>query len=373
MNARDSVLPTFLLSERSKAQLVWLAENAGIPLDEAVSLLIELYRMQQEFDDPDLDDLRVVVRLREACGAAEITASDLRTAVEFTAGLRKRGLTLDDIQTTLQVAADLADAGLYLEDAVAVVALMKALKKAGINARVPEQLGAALKRFDALGYEPKQLGRMANLWEQLHALDLGLDDLERLLAQYRQLAELGLDARTAADLATAFDLAGVPAGQHAAVLGKAITLGQTGIALAGLQAERETCVQDLRRLQAEQAVLHETLTASRDEQARIQQEAIEATERVAALREEAAKRADAIATAGALEQFFHGNLDAADPFLAKVAILRQLRRTRPGQFPNFEISLSVAIQAQMRQFLTQISEAPPAAPAPGSAGPSADG
>jgi hypothetical protein len=109
MNARDSVLPTFLLSERSKAQLVWLAENAGIPLDEVVSLLIEQYRMQQEFDDPALDDLRTVVRLREACGAAEITARNLRTAVEFTAGLRQRGLTLDDIQPTLQVAADLAD------------------------------------------------------------------------------------------------------------------------------------------------------------------------------------------------------------------------------------------------------------------------
>ena len=373
MNARDSVLPTFLLSERSKAQLVWLAENAGIPLDEAVSLLIEQYRMQQEFDDPALDDLRTVVRLREACGAAEITTSALRTAVEFTAALRQRGLTLDDIQPALQVAADLADSGLYLEDAVAVVALMKALKRAGINARVPEQLGAALKRFDALGYEPKQLGRMAGLWEQLTALDLGLDDLERLLAQYRQLAELGLDARTAADLATAFDLAGVPAGQRAAVLGKATALGQTGIALADLQAERETCVQELRRLQAEQAVLQETLKAGRDEQARIQQEATEAKERVGALREEAAKEEDAIATAGALQHLLRGNVDAAQPFFAQVITLCQLRRTRPGLFPNFETNLSAAIQAQVRQFLARISETPPAALAPGSADPSANG
>jgi len=372
MSSRDSVLPTFLLSERSKAQLVWLAENAGIPLDEAVSLLIELYRMQQEFDDPALDDLRAVVRLREACGAAEITASALRTAVEFTAALRQRGLTLEDIQPALQVAADLADAGLYLEDAIAVVALMKALKKAGINARVPEQLGAALKRFDALGYEPKRLGRMAKLWEQLHALDLGLDDLERLLAQYRQLSELGLDARAAADLATAFDLAGVPAEQRAEVLGKAITLGQTGIALAGLQAERETCLQELRRLQADQAVLRETLKAGRDEQARIEQEETAARARVAALREEAAKEEDAIATAGAFEQFLHGNPDAAHTFFAKVITLHQLRRTRPGQFPNFETGLSVAIQAQVRQFLARISETAPAAPAPGSAGPSAN-
>ncbi len=373
MSSRDSVLPTFLLSERSKAQLVWLAENAGIPLDEAVALLIEQYRMQQEFDDPALDDLRAVVRLREACGAAEITASALRTAVEFTGALRQRGLTLDDIQPTLQVAADLAEAGLSLEEAVVVVALMKALKKAGINARVPEQLGAALKRFDALGYEPKQLGRMAKLWEQLSALDLGLDDLERLLAQYRQLAELGLDARTAADLATAFDLAGVPAGQRAAVLGKAIALGQTGIALADLQAERETCLQELRRLQAEQAVLRETLKASRDEQARIQQEATEAKERVGALREEAAKEEDAIATAGALQHLLRGNVDAAQPFFAQVITLCQLRRTRPGLFPNFEASLSAAIQAQVRQFLARISETPPAALAPGSADPSANG
>jgi len=373
MNSRDSVLPTFLLSERSKAQLVWLAENAGIPLDEAVSLLIELYRMQQEFDDPNLDDLRTVVRLREACGAAEITASDLRTAVEFSAGLRKRGLTLDDIQTTLQVAADLADAGLYLEDAVAVVALMKALRKAGINARVPEQLGAALRRFNALGYEPKQVGRVAKLWEQMQALDLGLDDLERLLAQYRQLATLGLDARAAADLATVCDLAAVPDGQRAAVLGKAITLAQAGIALADLQAERDTRSQELRRLQAEQAALQETLKASRDEQARIEQEETEARARVTALREEAAQAEDAIVTARAIQHLFLGNLDAADPFFAKVITLRHLRRTRPGLFPGFETMLSAGIQAQVRQFLSRICEGPLGAPPPGAVGPAANG
>jgi hypothetical protein len=373
MNARNSVLPTFLLSERSKALLVWLAENAGISLDEAVYLLIELYRMQQEFNDNALDDLRAVVQLREACGAANIAIGDLRTAVELTAGLRARGLTLDHLQTTLQVAADLAEAGLYLEDAVAVVELMKALKKAGVNARLPEQLGAALKRYDALGYDPKQLGRVAKLWEQLKALNLGLDDLEHLIAQYGQLAELGLDARAAADLATAFDLAGVPAVQRTKLLGNAITLGQAGIGLADLQAERETCLQELRRRQAEQALLEETLKASRDEFARIQQEAAEAKERVAALREEAATQEDAIATTGALEQFFRGNLAAADPFFAKVATLRQLRRTRPGQFPNFETALSVAIQAQVRQFLTRISETPATAPELGSAGPSKNG
>lgn len=372
MNARDSVLPTFTLSERSKARLVWLAENAGISLDEAVYLLIELYRMQ-EFNDNDLDDLRAAVQLREACSAANIAISDLRTAVELTAGLRQRGLTLDHIQTTLQVAADLAEAGLYLEEAVAVVDLMKALKKAGINARVPEQLGAALERYDALGYAPKPIARMAKLWEQLKALGLGLDDLERLLAQHHQLAELGMDARAAVDLATAFDLARVPDVQRAEVLGKAITLGQTGIALADLQAERETRSHELRRLQAEQAVLQEILKAGRDEQALVEQEETEARARVTTLREDAAKADDAMAAARALQHLFLGNLDAADPFFAKVITLRQLRRTRPGQFPEFEAMLSVAIQGQVRQFLARICEAPLAAPAPGAVGPSANG
>jgi hypothetical protein len=253
------------------------------------------------------------------------------------------------------------------------VELMKAIKKAGINARLPEQLGAALKRYDALGYEPKQLGRVAKLWEQLKALNLGLDDLEHPLAQYRQLAELGLDARAVADLATAFALAGVPAAQRAEVLGNAITLGQAGIALAALHAEQETCSQELRRRQAEQALLEETLKASRDESARIQQEAAEAKERVAALREEAATQEGTIATAEALEQLLRGNLAAADPFFAKVATLRQLRRTRPGQFPGFETMLSDAIQARVRQFLSRICTAPLAASAPDAVGPSANG
>ncbi len=371
MNSRDSVLPTFMISERSKAQLVWLAENDRVPLDEAVHILIDIYQMQ--YNGNDLDDLRTVVQLREACGAAEITVSDLRTAVGLAAGLQARGLTLDHIQTTLQVAEDLAEAGLYLEEAIAVVDLMKALKKAGINARVPEQLGAALKRYEALGYEPKQITRLAKLWEQLKALDLGLDDLEHLLAQHRQLAELGLDTRAAADLATAFDFVGVPDGQRSEVLLKAISLGQAGIALADVQAERETLSQELGRLQAEQVALQETLKVGRDEQTRTQQEETKARERVAALREEAAKEEDAMATALALQHFLLGNLDAAHPFFAKVNIVHQLLRTRPGQFPNFETTLSAAIQAQVRQFLTRICEAPLAAPAPGSTSPSANG
>jgi hypothetical protein len=132
-------------------------------------------------------------------------------------------------------------------------------------------------------------------------------------------------------------------------------------------------VRELRRLQAEQAVLQETLKAGRDEQARIQQEATEAKERVGALREEAAKEEDAIATAGALQHLLRGNVDAAQPFFAQVITLCQLRRTRPGLFPNFETNLSAAIQAQVRQFLARISETPPAALAPGSADPSANG
>lgn len=373
MNSRDSMLPTFTLSDRSKAQLVWLAENAETSLDEAVYLLVESYRMQQQFDRTDLDDLRAVVQLREACGAAAIAISDLRTAVELAAGLRARGLTLDHIQTTLQVAADLGEAGLCLEEAVAVVDLMKVLKKAGINARVLEQLGAALTRYEALGYEPKQLARLAKLSEQLRALNLGLDDLERLLAQHRQLAELGLDTRAAADLATAFALAGVPDAQRSDVLRDATSLGRAGIALADVQAERETLSRELRRLRAEQAGVQETLEAGHDEQARIRQEQTEARARVAALREEAAKQEDAIATALALQHFLLGNLDAAHPFFAQVTTLHQLRRTRPGQSPNFETTLSAAIQTQVRQFLTRICEAPLAPPAPGPVGPSANG
>ena len=210
MTSRDSMLPTFAISDRSKALMVWLGEDALAPLDQVVEILVEIYRMQRA-DDVSLQDLLAVVRLRDECETAEIAVSDLRAAVQLTVGLRERGLTLlDDIPTTLAVAKELDEAGLSLKDAVAVARFMKAIKKAGIDPGLPEQLQAALDRYASVGYEAKQISRLASLWERLRDLGIGLDNLESVVAQVGRLAELGMNGSAAEALAAALSLASVP-------------------------------------------------------------------------------------------------------------------------------------------------------------------
>jgi hypothetical protein len=357
MTPRDSMLPTFNISDRTKGLMAWLAVDAGISLDEVVDVLVEDYRMRQG-DGLDFEDLQAVVRLREACETTEIAVSDLRIAVELTAGLRERGLTVDHIQTTLQVAEDLAEAGLSLKEAVAVAGLIKAMRKAGVDPRLPEYLGAALQRYGVLGYDPKQITRLAELWERLRGLGLGLDDLEPVLARLSGLTALGLDVETAEALATGLDLAGIPEALRGDVLTKAVQLGQAGVALAEVQADRETCQGEAQQLRDEQAAIQDALAVDQDALTGMQQEQDEARTALAALREQAVLYTDAIAAGMALQDFLLGNLDAADVFFTRVVAIREIRRTGSALFPGIETTLTEAIQRGVREFLARISTLP---------------
>jgi len=253
--ARESMLPHFSISDQTKGEITWLAQEARVPLDRAVHILVEIYRLQMA-NQNDLWDLETIVQLREACEVTEVAVSDLRDALELFAGLRRRGLTLDDLRTTGQVADDLAAAGLGLEDAVAVSDLMKALKKAGTDARVPERLETALTRFAALGYEPKRLGRLAELWDRLKAQRVSLGELDDLVTQIGHVRAAGLDMPSAAALATALELAAVPTAQRPQLLAAVVEKGLVHIELADLRAERDALREELQQLRA-QRVAHD--------------------------------------------------------------------------------------------------------------------
>lgn len=357
------MLPTFAISDRTKARLVWLAEDAGISLDQVVHVLVDDYRMHQG-DGLDFEDLLAVVRLREACETAEIAVSDLRIAVGLTAGLRERGLTLDHTQTTLQVAEDLGESGLSLKEAVAVAGLMKAMRKAGVDPRLPEQLGAALQRYGVLGYEPKQITRLAALWERLRGLGLGLDDLEPVLARLSRLTKLGLDGETAEVLATGLNLASIPEAQRGDVLAKAVELGQAGIALAEVQGDRDARQEKVQWLRDEEAALQDALAAGQEELARVHEERDGVRAHLGALREKVTLVEDAITAGMALQDFLLGNLDAADGFFTRVAAIREIRRKGSAQFPGIETTLTETIQRDVRDFLTRISTLPLPPPLP---------
>lgn len=366
MTSRDSMLPTFAISDRTKALMVWLGEDALAPLDQVVEILVEIYRMQRA-DDVSLQDLLAVVRLRDECETAEIAVSDLRTAVELTVGLRERELTLlDDIPTTLAVAKELDEAGLSLKDAAAVARLMKAMKKAGINPGLPEQLQTALDRYTTLGCDAKQISRLASLWERLRDLGIGLDDLESVVAQVGRLAELGMNGSTAEALAAALSLASVAVAERGGVLGNAVQLGQAGVAFAGLQADLHALEEQNQQLQHQQAGLEGALAEKSAELTRIQQELDQAQTELDGLRDKARLLDDAIAAGRALQGFLLGNLAATDEFFTRVEVIRDLRRKGSPTFQDLETWLTAAIQQRVLDFLKRISTLPPV---PSSQGP----
>jgi hypothetical protein len=250
--ARESMLPHFSISDQTKGEITWLAQDARVPLDRALHILVEIYRLQMA-NQNDLSDLETILQLRDACETTAVPVSDLREALELFSSLRKRGLTLDDLRTTCQVADDLAEAGLSLEEAVAVSRFIKAMKKAGTDVRMPERLEAALKRFAALGYEPKRLGQLAELWDRLKAQCVSLKGMDDLVTQLCHVRAAGLDMSSAAALATALELAAVPPAQRPQLLATVVEKGLAHAELAELQAERDAVREELQRLRDERA------------------------------------------------------------------------------------------------------------------------
>ena len=230
MSAGSSMLPAFSISDETKTDVIWLARDARVPLDRALRILVEIYRLQQA-NGNDFGDLESILSLRTACETTEVAVRELREALSLFSDLQERGLTLDDIRSTLKVAEDLSAAGLYLEEAVAAADLMKALAETRIDPSVPEQLQIALARYEALGYTPEQITPLAELSDRIADLGIAFDDLADFVDQMQRLRTLGLDTRAAEALATALELAGIPEGQRADVLAAVVERGVVHVSL----------------------------------------------------------------------------------------------------------------------------------------------
>ncbi len=372
MTAGYSMLPTFTISDLTKADVIWLARDARVSVDRALQILVEIYRLQQA-NGNDFWDLETILHLRQSCETAEVTVSELRDALALSADLHERGLTLDDIRTTLKVAEDLGAAGLYLEDAVTVADLMQALEEAGVDPSVPEQLQTALAQYEALGYAPERITPLAELSERIETLGLSPGDVADLVAQMQRLRTLGLDASAAEALATAVELAGISEGQRAGVLAEVAEKGVIHVSLPALHAEREALRQDAQQLRDEHAQLQHAVAAARDELTQIQREEAATRERVGTLQTAAKELEDAMAAAQALQAFLRG-LDAGDRLFTHVAKIAEIQQKHPGRLVALEHILAESIRKRIRDFLVRISTPPsqPPSPMPGAADTPAD-
>jgi len=356
MSAGYSMLPTFSISDPTKADVIWLACDAGIPVDRALQILVEIYRLQQA-NGNDLWDLETILYLRKACETTEVAVSELREALSLFADLQDRGLTLDDIRTTLKVAEDLSAAGLALGDAVTVVEVMKAMTETGIDPSVPEQLQTALARYEALGYTPERITPLTELWERVESLGIALEDVADRVAQMQRLRTLGLDAPAAEALATAVELAGIPATQRATVLAELVEKGVVHVSLPALHAERDALRHEVQQLRDERAQLQGAVAAGRDELIRVQQEDDTARERVGALQASAKTLENAMAAAQNLEAFLR-DLDAGDRTFANVAKIAEIKQKHPGRLTVLEHILAESVRKRIREFLARLSATP---------------
>jgi hypothetical protein len=373
MSAGYSMLPTFTISDLTRANVIWLARDAEVSVDRALQILVEIYRLQLA-NGNDFWDLETILYLRKACEATEVAVSELREALSLFADLQERGLALDDIRTTLKVAEDLVAAGLYLEDAVAVAAVMKALEDAGIDPSVPAQLQTALAQYAALGYTPERITPLAELSDRMEHLGISLDDVADLVAQMQHLRTLGLDTPAAEALATAVELTGIPPAQRASVLAEVVEKGVVHLSLPALHAERDALRLEAQQLRDEHAQLQGAVAAARDELTRVQQEEANARDRVGTLQATANELEDGIATAQTLEAFLPG-LDAGDRLFANVAKIAEIRQKHPGRLVALERILAESVRKQIREFLVRISATPSQPPPtrPGAADTPANG
>ncbi|MBI4543295.1 MAG: hypothetical protein HY705_09705 [Gemmatimonadetes bacterium] len=367
MSSGDSIMPTFTLSESSKATLVWLAQEAHMPLDDVVWLLANHYQFTQA-NDTDLFDLNVIVRLREECEEKDVAVADLRRFLDGLRVLRKHDLTLDDVGAALEVVDALAAAGLTLESASEVAELMEALAEAGVeDATIPDQLRDALARFEALGYAPDRLAKLAEVQTKLEALALTPERLDEALVQLQEVQALGLDPATARRLAEAIHAAAAEGADRRQLVTRLVETAAADLKLGTLRTEQARLQQAINDLRAKQAKLRERVEDLRAQAARGQEQEEALSRRVEELRKEAEALPDVLGAGLAVQDALLA-ADLTDRFWVSVLRLHEMKTKHPGQFPASEKMLTATIRQMVRDLLVRIAATEPAPVATASSG-----
>mgnify|MGYP001609212729 CR=1 FL=1 len=355
---RESLMPSFTLSEQAKAKLIWLAEETQASLDQAVYTLVDVFVVSR-LDGMDYGSLLAIVRLRKECRAAGVEVAELRQFLADTASLREQDLDVAEVGAALAIAEQLETAGLSFDQVKQVAELLEALEQTGLDPSLPDQLREALERYGALGYSPERITPLATLAAPMKTLEVSVEDLEHLLQLNERLRTLGLDAERAEALATALTQAGVAGDQWADVLTQVVETAAVQVDLAALTAERKALREEIAGLEAERAEYQDSLTTLQAAVVQAAREEGQAAARLTALRKQASQWEDRLVAAEACERLVLGTLDPADPFVWTLDALVAARRKLPGAFPEFERWLTKQLQGHVKQFLARIAAMAP--------------
>jgi hypothetical protein len=109
MDDHESLVPHFSISEKQKAQLIWMSEQERVPVEHALDVLLEYYR---SLGDRDLDDLNSIIRLSKELKLRELSAQAIYQYMKMINVLTERNQTLDHLDAALDMLPALERAGL---------------------------------------------------------------------------------------------------------------------------------------------------------------------------------------------------------------------------------------------------------------------
>jgi len=115
---RESILPPFAISDRSKARLLAIASQENIPLehaDHALDVILDNWEQRQR-DGQTLDEAHSAVRLARDLGQRSIDIQDLKLAMRVRHTIKEGAYTVEDFQAALDLLPTLSDHGLTTQD-----------------------------------------------------------------------------------------------------------------------------------------------------------------------------------------------------------------------------------------------------------------
>jgi hypothetical protein len=115
---RESTLPPFAISDRSRARLLAIAIQENIPLehtDHALEVILDNWEQRQR-DGQTLDEAYSVLRLAKDLGQRSVAIQDVKLAMRVRQGIKERSYTSEDLQAALDLLPALSDHGLTAQD-----------------------------------------------------------------------------------------------------------------------------------------------------------------------------------------------------------------------------------------------------------------
>ena len=201
---RKQEVPDLNLSEELRAKLVWLAVETGQSVDDALTLLLNVY-LEWRLDEDTVTTLANVLALGKQLAIAEIEPAALQAFLRAQKALAEHNCSFEDVPEALRV----------------------------------------VRLIDPIpDWTWKDVEAAMGLVGQLLTSEISVDEAATFLARHRLLVELGFDEATAEELGAALVRAGAVGDRRPRVIDE-ITV------LAGTSVDRDRLLHERQHLQAD--------------------------------------------------------------------------------------------------------------------------